>query len=94
MEVYYGNPDATYPNSTKWVSLLSLNYYDTYPAYSFNPSFPTAIQGESILKDGTSESKSTRGLPVMSLIKNIEDDNWTKNYIYYDLKGGYRKPYH
>lgn len=87
MEVYYGNPDATYPNSTKWVSLLSLNYYDTYPAYSFNPSFPTAIQGESILKDGTSESKSTRGLPVMSLVKNIEDDNWTKNYIYYDLKG-------
>ncbi len=33
MEVYYGNPDATYPNSTKWVSLLSLNYYDIYPLF-------------------------------------------------------------
>lgn len=87
MEVYYGNPDATYPNSTKWVTLLSLNYYDTYPVYSFNPSFPTAIQGESVLKEAPSGAKSTKGLPVMSFVKNIEDDNWTKNYIYYDLKG-------
>jgi hypothetical protein len=31
MNVYYDNPDTTYPNSTKWVTLLSLNYYDSYP---------------------------------------------------------------
>ncbi|REC59022.1 RHS repeat-associated core domain-containing protein, partial [Chryseobacterium pennae] len=30
--------------------------------------------------------RSTKGLPVMSLVKNIENDNWTKNYTYYDTK--------
>jgi RHS repeat-associated protein len=89
MGVYYGNQDSTYPNSTKWVTLLSLNYYDTYPSYSFNPTFPTSlIGGEVPLSDDPStDGRSTKGLPVMSLVKNIEDDNWTKNYTYYDKKG-------
>ncbi|BAP30064.1 cell well associated RhsD protein [Chryseobacterium sp. StRB126] len=69
-------------------TILSINYYDTYPGYNFNPSFPSSIQGEETLKEAVSaEGKSTKGLPVMSLIKNIEDDNWTKNYTYYDTKG-------
>jgi hypothetical protein len=34
----------------------------------------------------TSDGRSTKGLPVMSFVKNIEDDNWTKNYTYYDQK--------
>jgi len=89
MGVYYGNQDSTYPNSTKWVTLLSLNYYDTYPSYSFNPTFPTTlIGGEVPLSDDPStDGRSTKGLPVMSLVKNIEDDNWTRNYTYYDKKG-------
>ncbi|MGN7758086.1 DUF6443 domain-containing protein [Chryseobacterium sp. 22532] len=88
MGVYYGNQDVTYPNSTKWVKILSLNYYDTYPGYSFNPSFPSTIQGESVLTETPStDARSTKGLPVVSLVKNIEDDNWTKNYTYYDTKG-------
>jgi len=67
--------------------LLSVNYYDTYPQYDFNPTFPTNILGEPTLTDnGSADGKSTKGLPVMSLVKNIEDDNWTKNYIYYDKK--------
>ncbi|WP_265131355.1 RHS repeat-associated core domain-containing protein [Chryseobacterium oranimense] len=87
VEVYYGNQDSTYPNSTKWVTLLSLNYYDSTPNYSFNPSV-SDILGEPILKENpSSDSRSTKGLPVMSLVKNIEDDNWTKNYTYYDTKG-------
>ncbi|MEC3875816.1 RHS repeat domain-containing protein [Chryseobacterium salviniae] len=87
MDVYYGNQDNTYPNSTRWVTLLSLNYYDTYPGYGFNPSFPSDILGEAILT-GVPDNNglSTKGLPVMSTIKNIEDDNWTKNYSYYDRK--------
>ncbi|MGE8556612.1 MAG: DUF6443 domain-containing protein [Chryseobacterium jejuense] len=69
-------------------TILSVNYYDSYPAYGFNPPFPSAIQGEETLKEAVSpEGKSTKGLPVMSLVKNIEDDNWTKNYSYYDTKG-------
>ncbi|UEQ78617.1 DUF6443 domain-containing protein [Chryseobacterium arthrosphaerae] len=87
MEVYYGNPDATYPNSTKWVSLLSLNYYDSYPVYSFNAAFPSAVLGQPVLKEVPLEGKTTKGLPVMNLVKNVEDDNWTKSYLYYDLKG-------
>ncbi|WP_080778611.1 DUF6443 domain-containing protein [Chryseobacterium phocaeense] len=84
--VYYGNPDNTYPNSTKWVTLLSLNYYDKTPGYSFNPSV-SSVFGETVLTDTPVDGKSTKGLPVLSLVKNIEDDNWTKNYTYYDTKG-------
>ncbi|WP_114820659.1 DUF6443 domain-containing protein [Chryseobacterium sp. KLBC 52] len=69
-------------------SILSVNYYDSYPAYSFNPAFPSTIQGEPVLTDThTADGRSTKGLPVMSFVKNIEDDNWTRNYTYYDQKG-------
>ncbi|WP_310001789.1 RHS repeat-associated core domain-containing protein, partial [Chryseobacterium sp. 2987] len=68
--------------------VLSVNYYDTYPQYNFNPSFPSSIEGETVLTDSPSlDGRSTTGLLVMSLIKNIEDDNWTKSYSYYDTKG-------
>jgi hypothetical protein len=88
MDVYYGNQDSTYPNSTKWVTLLSLHYYDTYPGYSFNPTFSTNILQEPTLTDTpTTEGLSTKSLPVMSLVKNIEDDNWTRGYTYYNKKG-------
>ncbi|WP_185287478.1 DUF6443 domain-containing protein [Chryseobacterium lactis] len=85
MDVYY-DPNGTYPN-VNWVKLLSVNYYDTYPAYSFNPAFPSAILGEPVLKEVPVDGKTTKGFPVMSLVKNIEDDNWTKNYTYYDQDG-------
>ncbi|SHG67141.1 DUF6443 domain-containing protein [Chryseobacterium vrystaatense] len=87
MDVYYGNPDTTYPNSSKWVALLSLNYYDTYPAYSFNPPFPSAIFGKAIMTDAQNASVNTQAMPTLSLVKNIEDDNWTKSYAYYDTQG-------
>ncbi|MBP1167229.1 RHS repeat-associated protein [Chryseobacterium sp. PvR013] len=87
MDVYY-DPGVTYPNASKWVALLSVNYYDAYPGYSFNPAFPSSIQGEPVISDSpTSDGRSTKGLPVMNFVKNIEDDNWTKNYTYYDRKG-------
>ncbi|NML69035.1 RHS repeat-associated core domain-containing protein [Chryseobacterium sp. RP-3-3] len=86
MALYYSN--AVYPFGFLYDKILSVNYYDTLPGYSFNPSFPSTIQGESILTEAPStDGKSTKGLPVMSLVKNIEDDNWTKNYTYYDTKG-------
>ncbi|WP_343661363.1 DUF6443 domain-containing protein [Chryseobacterium sp.] len=87
MNVYYNNPDSTYPNATKWVTLLSLNYYDTYPQYSFNPPFPAAILGKPVISDAQNTSINTKNLPVVSLVKNMEDDNWTKNYVYYDDRG-------
>ncbi|MDR6485903.1 RHS repeat-associated protein [Chryseobacterium vietnamense] len=88
MEVYYDNPDTTYPGSAKWVTVLSLNYYDTYPSYSFNPAFPATLSGQPVLTDNsTANSISTKSLPVLNLVKNIEDDSWTKGYIWYDAKG-------
>ncbi|OCA73709.1 hypothetical protein BBI00_04835 [Chryseobacterium arthrosphaerae] len=87
MDVYYDNPDATYPNSSKWVTLLSLNYYDTYPQYSFSPAFPTSILGQSVITDIQNAPVNTQAMPTLSLVKNIEDDNWTKSYVYYDVKG-------
>ncbi|RNA63490.1 hypothetical protein D1631_16975 [Chryseobacterium nematophagum] len=84
MSIQYTNNHFPYLET-----VLSVNYYDTYPLYSFNPTFPTSIQGESVLTDNpsTSGGKSTKSFSVMSLVKNIENDNWTKNYIYYDTKG-------
>ncbi|WP_433632489.1 DUF6443 domain-containing protein [Chryseobacterium cucumeris] len=73
---------------TSVAQVLTVNYYDTYPAYSFNPAFPSTIQGEPVLTETpTADGRSTKGLPVMSFVKNIEDNNWTKNYTYYDQKG-------
>ncbi|WP_370901546.1 DUF6443 domain-containing protein, partial [Chryseobacterium gossypii] len=84
MPVYY----TKVAGPTNVTQILSVNYYDTYPGYSFNPTFPASILGEPTLTDiPTTEGLSTKGLPVMSLVKNIEDDNWTKNYTYYDKKG-------
>ncbi|WP_326983429.1 DUF6443 domain-containing protein [Chryseobacterium sp. MYb264] len=68
--------------------VLTVNYYDTYPSYGFNPPFPSSIMGKTVLSDNsTAQAISTKSLPVMSLVKNIENDNWTKSYSYYDTKG-------
>ncbi|RXM49609.1 hypothetical protein BOQ64_22880, partial [Chryseobacterium sp. CH25] len=83
LQIQYNNAYFPYLET-----VFSVNYYDTYPVYSFNPSFPGSIQGVETLKETVSpEGKSTKGLPVMSMVKNIEDDNWTKIYTYYDTKG-------
>jgi hypothetical protein len=69
-------------------TILSVSYYDSYPNYGFNPTFPSNILGQSLLTDvADSQGLSTKSLPVMSLVKNIEDDNWTKDYTWYDKKG-------
>ncbi|PTT36516.1 hypothetical protein DBR28_10920, partial [Chryseobacterium sp. HMWF028] len=70
-------------------TLLSVTYYDSYPQqYGFNPPVPSTIQGEPVLSETpTANGRSTKGLPVLSLVKNIEDDGWTKTYTYYDTKG-------
>ncbi|MBT2620373.1 DUF6443 domain-containing protein [Chryseobacterium sp. ISL-6] len=83
MPIYYSN--LVYPTTIQ--KILSVNYYDTYPTYSFNPSFPTTILGKPVIPDLQNAAVNTKNLPVMSLVKNIEDDNWTKSYVYYDAKG-------
>ncbi|WP_261512654.1 RHS repeat-associated core domain-containing protein [Chryseobacterium paludis] len=82
MQIYYTNDWCK-----EVETILSVNYYDTYPTYSFNPSFPTTILGKPVVPDTQNAAVNTKNLPVMSLVKNIEDDNWTKSYVYYDAKG-------
>lgn len=70
------------------MTLLSVNYYDSYPT---GTPYPTgnAIQGTPILEDifPAGVNQSTQSLSLASFVKNIEDDNWTKNYSFYDRKG-------
>lgn len=80
MQIYYTN------NLYSQIeTVLSVNYYDTYPAGT--PAIPTQILGQSILsQDAQNSNMSTKSLPTASYMKNIEDDNWTKNYTWYDQK--------
>ncbi|MBW7674751.1 DUF6443 domain-containing protein [Chryseobacterium chendengshani] len=67
-------------------TVYSVNYYDTYPTGS--PALPTQVLGQNVLpQDAQSSNVSTKSLPTASYVKNIEDDNWTKNYTWYDTKG-------
>lgn len=80
MAIYYGN--TVYPTTVDKV--LSVNYYDTYPVGS-----PAATNTftQNLLTDDPTKPSTTKGMALASYVKNIEDDNWTKNYSYYDVKG-------
>ncbi|QIY82518.1 RHS repeat-associated core domain-containing protein [Chryseobacterium sp. NEB161] len=81
MPLYYDNKG--FPTGNK--ILLSVNYYDTYPDGSpENPGF--IINQQVLTQDSQNSNISTKSLPVASYIKNIEDNNWTKNYNWYDTK--------
>jgi len=81
MQIYYSN-DLYQQIET----ILSVNYYDTYPIGT--PAFTPTIPNQSaVLTDNMSSEVNTKSLPLASYVKNIEDDNWTKNYNYYDTKG-------
>ena len=77
------------------MTLLSVNYYDTYPVETpfptkkiINGSQQSQIFGEAILPDNYgADALSTKSLPLASFVKNINDDSWTKNYTFYDKKG-------
>ncbi|UZT96602.1 DUF6443 domain-containing protein [Chryseobacterium fluminis] len=79
MQIYYSNDSFPYFDTA-----LTVTYYDTYPAGS--PAV-TNVFSQEFLTDNHSNAVSTKGLPVASYIKNIEDDSWTKTYIWYDTKG-------
>jgi RHS repeat-associated protein len=82
MTIEYGN--TSYP--TYLDKILTVNYYDTYPTGT--PTIPTQVLGQDVLtQDAQNSSISTKSLPVASYVKNIEDDNWTKDYIWYDTQG-------
>ncbi|CAD7807311.1 hypothetical protein CHRY9390_01639 [Chryseobacterium aquaeductus] len=82
MDIYYSN--SAFP--TNIIKILSVNYYDTYPTGS--PAIPTQVLGQNVLpQDAQNSNISTKSLPTASYVKNIENDNWTMNYTWYDTKG-------
>ncbi|MDC8102346.1 DUF6443 domain-containing protein [Chryseobacterium rhizosphaerae] len=77
--VYYSN---TY--FSDFVTVLTINYYDTYPRDT--KKFPPAkILDQYVISYDT--DISTLGMATASYVKNIEDDHWTKTYFYYDNRG-------
>ncbi|WP_244893773.1 DUF6443 domain-containing protein [Elizabethkingia meningoseptica] len=78
LNLYYtlGN---TYPQGN--LNLLTVNYYDEYP-----PGSPGVFNSRSVLSSVPVNGRSTMGLPVASMVKNVEDNGWTKSYTWYDDK--------
>ncbi|WPO84289.1 DUF6443 domain-containing protein [Chryseobacterium sp. JJR-5R] len=84
MDVYYTK--NAYPTAN--ITVLSVNYYDTYPPLPAGVSIPTQVLGQDVLSQDTQNAPvSTKTLPTASCTKNIEDDSWTKDFIWYDGKG-------
>lgn len=83
-DLYY-TVNGTYPSYNNISALLSVNYYDTYPTGT--PAVPPVF-GQAVLTDNAQNNNiSTKSLPLASYVKNIDDDNWTKNFTWYDAKG-------
>ncbi|MDQ0068188.1 DUF6443 domain-containing protein [Chryseobacterium lathyri] len=80
MTIYYTND--YFPADTQ--SILGINYYDTYPSGS---SAVTNVFAQELLTDNPANSRTTKGMLTASYVKNIEDDKWTKNFMWYDTKG-------
>ncbi|MDR6465075.1 DUF6443 domain-containing protein [Chryseobacterium sediminis] len=80
MPVYY----TKLSTPTGVSQVLSVNYYDTYPAGS--PAV-TNVFSQPLLTDDPAQERTTKGLLTASYVKNIEDDNWTRNFLWYDTKG-------
>ena len=81
MPLYYDNKGFPTGNKT----LLSVNYYDTYP--SDMPAVNTMEFTRTFLSDQLQNPVSTQSMPTASYVKNIENHQWTKAYSFYDGKG-------
>ncbi|WP_131724438.1 hypothetical protein [Chryseobacterium indologenes] len=85
MDIYYTK--NIYP--TSGLTILTVNYYDTYPPLPSEVSIPNYIisQDQRVLKDTQGIALNTKGLATATYLKNIEDNGWTRNYLFYDSKG-------
>ena len=83
LDLYYSS--VAFPTSIN--QLLSVNYYDTYPTGTPFPD-QNKILGVDILQaDYNNLGRSTKSLPLASMVKNINSDEWTRSYSFYDDKG-------
>jgi len=86
--IYYTN--TAFPTAN--LTILAISYYDDYAPGA--PVRPAAIFGKATLgavpadftSGGLATSRSTKGMPTSSYIKNIEDDSWTQTHLWYDTE--------
>lgn len=89
--IYYTK--SAFPTGS--MTILSVNYYDSYPPGVNVPARPDTILGQNTLVpspteitvNGVTTSRSSNGLPTASYVRNIEDTGWTKDYFWYDTQG-------
>lgn len=89
--IYYTN--TTFPSSTASMQILQVHYYDDYPTGSVAQ--PTTIltkntlsaTATSITSNSITTSRSTKGMPTVSYIKNTDSNSWTGSFIWYDTLG-------
>ncbi|WP_160136249.1 DUF6443 domain-containing protein [Chryseobacterium sp. c4a] len=81
LDVYYTK--SAFPTGS--MTVLSVNYYDTYPTGT--PAIPATILGQNTITDTQNSTVNTKSMAVASYVKNIDDDNWTKTFTWYDSKG-------
>jgi len=76
--------NAAYPTSN--IKILTINYYDTFPRDPYFPNnLPDTILNQKVIIN--SQSGNVKGLLLASYVKNIENDDWTRNFMLYDPKG-------
>ncbi|MDR2205163.1 MAG: RHS repeat-associated core domain-containing protein [Flavobacteriaceae bacterium] len=66
--------------------IFSVNYYDKYPADT--PTVSTLGFTQTFINDdATNNNISTKSFPTASYVNNIDTNQWTKTYSFYDAKG-------
>jgi len=89
MTIYYTK--NAFPTGS--MTVLSVNYYDEYPTGA--PAQPNLVQNQTTMKstptafaaNGFSSVRSTKTMPTGSYTRNIENDNWSSAFIWYDTMG-------
>lgn len=83
MPMYYTK--TAFPTGS--MTLLSVNYYDSYPDGTPFPAQDKIFNVPILLESYDDLGHSTKSLPLASMVKNVNDNLWTKNYTFYDTKG-------
>lgn len=89
LAVYYTN--IAFPVVTTTTKVLSVNYYDSYPASGvvvfdniLGQTPGPALLTSAYISHGNTV-RSLKGLPTASFVNNIETNGWTRNYTFYDV---------
>ncbi|SFO17484.1 RHS repeat-associated core domain-containing protein [Paenimyroides ummariense] len=80
VSVYHTN--SSFPNAN--LTVLQINYYDKYPFDM--PTIPSNSFGHPHITDDFTAQQNTKGLLLATYIRNVENNDWTRQYTRYDHK--------